>query len=111
MAKTMILPAAIRYQNELATTVANVKAAGIEGDTTLLEEVSGLVTSLQGGITALETSMSEGESDQVGEIALHCCESVLPAMSAVRESADALEAVVADDLWPLPTYQEMLFIR
>ena len=37
--------------------------------------------------------------------------SVLPAMGALRETADALERVVADDLWPLPTYQEMLFMR
>ena len=35
---------------------------------------------------------------------------VLPAMNAVRASADALEGLVADDLWPLPTYQEMLYI-
>ena len=41
----------------------------------------------------------------------YCCDNVLPAMLVVREAADALEAVVADDLWPLPTYQEMLFIR
>ena len=31
-------------------------------------------------------------------------------MAAVRAAADALEGIVADDLWPLPTYQEMLFI-
>jgi glutamine synthetase len=36
---------------------------------------------------------------------------VLPAMESLRASVDALEAVVADDVWPLPTYQEMLFIR
>jgi len=35
---------------------------------------------------------------------------VLPAMVEVRKAADALEAIVADDLWPLPTYEEMLFI-
>jgi glutamine synthetase len=34
----------------------------------------------------------------------------LPAMQAVRTAADTLESVVADDLWPLPTYQEMLYI-
>jgi glutamine synthetase len=39
------------------------------------------------------------------------CDKVLPAMLKVREFADALEAVVADDLWALPSYQEMLFIR
>jgi glutamine synthetase len=43
--------------------------------------------------------------------ARHFKEAVLPAMQEVRTAADALEALVADDLWPLPTYQEMLFIR
>jgi glutamine synthetase len=43
--------------------------------------------------------------------AKHACNTILPAMLGVREHADALEGVVADDLWPLPTYQEMLFIR
>jgi glutamine synthetase len=41
----------------------------------------------------------------------HFCKSVLPAMAKVRECADKLEGYVADDLWPLPTYQEMLFIK
>ena len=38
-------------------------------------------------------------------------DTVLPAMDAVRQGGDALERVVADDLWPLPKYSEMLFIR
>jgi len=38
-------------------------------------------------------------------------DSILPAMKAVRELGDKLESVVADDLWPLPTYREMLFIK
>ena len=37
-------------------------------------------------------------------------DSVLPAMASVRAAADTLETLVADDLWPLPTYQEMLYI-
>ena len=43
--------------------------------------------------------------------AKHACKKILPAMLAVREAVDALEGLVADDLWPLPTYQEMLFIK
>jgi glutamine synthetase len=111
IAKTMILPAATRYQNELASTCANLWAVGYEGDRTILEEVSGGVKSLQEGIAALEASMADGGSDQVVAEAAHFRDSVLPAMGAVREAADALEGLVADDLWPLPTYQEMLFIR
>jgi glutamine synthetase len=42
--------------------------------------------------------------------AWHAQEELLPAMTSVRAAADTLETLVADDLWPLPTYQEMLFI-
>jgi len=41
----------------------------------------------------------------------HSRDSILPAMKAVRDLADKLETIVADDLWPLPTYREMLFIK
>jgi len=41
----------------------------------------------------------------------HSADVLLPLMGAVREAADALEALVDDDLWPMPTYQEMLFMR
>ena len=43
--------------------------------------------------------------------ATHCCHTILPLMNKVRATADELEGIVADDLWPLPTYQEMLFIK
>lgn len=42
--------------------------------------------------------------------AAYCRDTMLPAMAHVRTAADRLEALVADDLWPLPTYQEMLYI-
>ena len=105
IAKTMILPAAIRYQNELASTVANLRAAGVESDTTLLAEISSRVKTLQDRIAALSAAMATGYEST------NCRDSVLPAMAAVRETADQLEGLVSDDLWPLPTYQEMLFIR
>ena len=50
---------------------------------------------------AAETTLSEAE---------HAGHELLPAMAAVRAAADTLEGMVADDLWPLPTYQEMLYI-
>ena len=43
--------------------------------------------------------------------AKHSRDAVIPAMNAVRAAGDKLEGIVADDLWPLPTYQEMLFIK
>jgi glutamine synthetase len=110
MAKTLILPAGLRYQGELAGQGANLKAVGVEYDSGLLDEVSGLVADLKTGIATLEAGLAGGHAeDTLGEAA-YACETLLPAMAAVREAADGLEHVVADDLWPLPTYQEMLFV-
>ncbi len=111
MAKTMIFPAAIRYQNELAATCANLKLLGYTFDTNSLDAVTDLVKNLQDSIADLEGAVAEPESDDLMAEARHCCDEVLPAMLKVRTYADALEGWVADDLWPLPTYQEMLFIK
>jgi len=111
MAKTMIFPAAIRYQNELAATCANLRALGYEFDTDTLDKLTELVKDLQDNTSLLSKALSHhGASDLEAE-AKHFCDDVLPAMVDVRKSADELEAWVADDLWPLPTYQEMLFIK
>ena len=111
MASTLIFPAAIRYQNELASTCANLKALDYELDTDTLDHLTSLVKSLQTSIAELRATMAEPESDDLLSEARHSCEVVLPAMNNVRKYADELEGVVADDLWPLPTYQEMLFIK
>ena len=111
IAKTVILPVAIRYQGELADTAASIKAAGIKPRTTLLQEITDLLRDLQKNITALEKLQAKDNFKSVGEEAVYQTKKILPAMLAVREVADALEGVVADDLWPLPSYQEMLFIK
>jgi glutamine synthetase len=110
IARTMIFPAANRYQGQLAATAASVKAAGLSPCTKTLEEVIALTNGLCDGIAALEKALGHHAGSLVDE-ARHCCLTVLPAMNTVRSYADQLEAVVADDLWPLPTYQEMLFIK
>ena len=111
IARTTILPAAVRYQTELATNVSTLKAAGVEADTTDLLAVSELVTTLRAGIAGLVAAQAGAEGHHgLAEAAYHR-DAVLPAMLAVRDAADAIEAVIADDLWSLPTYQEMLFIH
>jgi glutamine synthetase len=111
MARTLIFPAAIRYQNELASTCANLKLLGYEFDTDTLDRITDLVKALQDSIADLEKTLRHHESDGLEGEARHFCESVLPAVTAVRKWSDELEGCVADDLWPLPTYQEMLFIK
>lgn len=112
MARTLIFPAAIRYQNELAATCVNLQALGYDFDKDTLDTVTKLVKLLQNSIAILAAASTKAESIQDWhEKATCCCHEVLPAMNDVRKHADALECYVADDLWPLPTYQEMLFIR
>jgi glutamine synthetase len=111
IAQTMIFPAAVRYQNELASTCANLKLVGYEFDTDTLDQVTALVKELQDSCAALKELLSHPHPEDKLEAAKHCRDDVLPAMMDVRSAADRLEGLVADDLWPLPTYQEMLFIK
>lgn len=112
IAKTQIFPAAVRYQSELALSLANLKAVGIESDHETINEVTGLIGTLQTTIKELEALKDKEET--VKGIEKHCMfikDQILPKMLEVRETVDALEDIVADDLWPLPTYQEILFIK
>jgi glutamine synthetase len=111
MARTLIFPAAIRYQNELASTCANLKLVGYSFDTDTLDRVTDMVKGLQESLVGLEKALSHHDADGLQSEAAHFCDEVMPAMAEVRKWADDLEGWVADDLWPLPTYQEMLFIK
>ncbi|GLE50965.1 glutamine synthetase III family protein [Mycobacterium montefiorense] len=107
---TIILPAAVRYQTELAQNVATMKQAGVQPSTAALEAVSVPLADLSAALTSLKAALSDHSGESALEEATHAQEVLLPAMEAVRTAADELECVVADDLWPLPTYQEMLYI-
>jgi glutamine synthetase len=111
IAKTTILPAAMHYQRELAENATAVKAAGFAPDTSVLKQVTELIGKLQAGLAGLAVATGHHGSDGVLAEAKHFATAVLPAMLKVREAADELEAVVDDDLWPLPTFQEILFIK
>ncbi len=108
--KTMIYPAASKYLGELAASAANVKAAGLTPNTKVLELVNELSVGLLDSIGALEGVLGH-HCDGLVEEAKNCCHKILPAMNTVREYADKLEEIVSDQIWPLPTYQEMLFIK
>jgi glutamine synthetase len=110
MANTLILPAGLRYQTELATNLASLKAIDAEIDTSTLDEVSAAIKALRAGITTLRAEIGHDSEGSAEEQATHIRDNDLPAMNAVRAAADELETLVADDLWPLATYQEMLFI-
>ncbi|MBS44679.1 MAG: glutamine synthetase type III [Nocardioides sp.] len=110
MAQTMVLPAAIRYQTELAQNVAALKAAGVEADLSALNEISAPIADLKAGLAKLTEVCSAEPEEDLLEHARYMRDEVLPVMAAIRAAADTLENMVADDLWSLPTYQEMLYI-
>ena len=103
--KTLILPAAIRYTAELSAAASASAPAK-----RLLGEVSGFADKLDSSLASLEKALGH-ESPGAFEEAKHLKDEVLPLMLSVRGAADSLETLLADDLWPLPTYQEMLFMR
>jgi glutamine synthetase len=114
IARGQILPAALRYQKEVADSVAATKAAGVSSPAaveTLNALVSG-INDLSKNIAALEKEAGHhGDGSDPYAHAKHMREHVFPALNNLRAAADKLEGLVADDLWPLPTYREMLFIK
>jgi glutamine synthetase len=74
--------------------------------------VTDLVKNLQDSISVLSMALGQvGHDGGVLKAAAYCSSDLLPSMTMVRKYADELEGWVADDVWPLPTYQEMLFIK
>jgi glutamine synthetase len=113
MGRTMILPAALKYQADVATAVNATKAAGVDNSRQLelLKSLTGTVSCFQEAIDKLEHSLGDHGDGDVLAHAKHFRDSVLPAMNQVRALGDKLETMVADEYWPLPTYREMLFIK
>jgi glutamine synthetase len=110
---TMVLPAAFSYLNSLAEGAALAKQAGIGAvpQVEAAERLGKLVSDLQKRRDALVAAVekAEGMHDEAEKQAKFLTSTGADAMAAVRACADALENLVADDLWPLPKYREMLF--
>jgi glutamine synthetase len=101
IARTLLLPAAVRH-------LAELRAAGVDN---LVDECGDLVARFAEAIFALEkVNAPHPDVDELAH-SQYMRDEVLPAMDGVRAVADRLERIVADDLWPLPRYSEMLFIK
>jgi glutamine synthetase len=97
----MILPAALRH----------LALIGESGVSSIEAEVRGLVDELVAALGELEAANADPGELEGMEMALYARDTQIAAMARVREAADKLEKVVTDDLWPLPKYEEMLFIK
>jgi len=114
MARTMIMPAALAHQKRVADAIEAAQGAGVdcEEQRAMLEDVVALVNGLRARIEALDhVTRHHGGSDDPLDHAKHIKQHVKPAMSDLRQVADDLEAIVADELWPMPKYRDLLFIK
>jgi glutamine synthetase len=112
MANRYILPAALEYQKQIALSVSAVKAAGgksVEGKK-LLDRLTKLVDQLKQRSDKLAKALEHENGDSVKH-AKHFRDVVIPAMTALRETGDAIEVEMPHETWPLATYREMLFIK
>ncbi len=110
MARTQVYPAAVRYLSELASALQEQQAMGLQPSLAVRNTIGELLHQLNNGCDALEQALAATPHDTESHIR-HCANQLMPLLGQLRSAVDGLEAVVDDSLWPLPSYQEMLFIR
>ena len=112
IANRYILPAAFEYQKQVGESVAAAKAGGVpsrEGKKHLSHLVK-LIDNFRGQTDKLATALDHN-SASTGKHAKYMRDTVVPAMARLRELGDEIELLVPHELWPLPTYREMLFVK
>ncbi len=113
MASKQIIPAVIKYTTQLAGSLGAVKNACPEADvsvqTELLVETSALLSDMKVALASLENALEICSGLGSAEQAHAYHEKVVPAMDALRAPADRLEMIVDKDLWPFPSYGDLIF--
>ena len=112
MAGKDIIPAVSAYTGDLANTVLAVKEAGATASTQveLLKQVDGLLTEAQAALETLQAETAKASAiEDVKAQAFYYKDTVKAAMDALRAPVDKLEMVVDSDIWPMPTYGELMF--
>jgi glutamine synthetase len=112
IARTMVLPAALRHQTMLGQAITATENAGVDCADTVqaLTDFAGMVTAARQAMVAVEERSSHIDAEPMKH-ATHIRSQVWPAMVTLREAVDLLETHVAADLWPMPTYRELLVLR
>ncbi len=114
IARSIISPAAMKYQKQLADGLVSAKSAAPKADfkaqESLLEKIAGMNSGLLTKLDALQVITEKALGESVHKAAIVYLNEVIPAMNAVRDIADSLELYVDDSIWPLPKYRELLFV-
>ena len=112
IASKHILPAVVKYTKQLADTVIAVKEAGADAEvqSEILNEVSRLLKEAKEALVKLgEVTNQAAEKEEGKEQAFWFYEEVSPAMQALRDPVDKLEMIVAKEVWPMPSYGDLMF--
>ena len=115
MATKQIIPAVVKYTTVLAESVNQVRAAGktynVSVQEKLLEKTSALLAESYEALNHLAEVTAEIEKKEEGpERAGYCLDVIMPAMTELRTPVDALEMVVDKEMWPMPSYGDLMFI-
>ena len=111
MAKTLIYPAAISYLTSLSDAALGTKEMGIKLDDSIAKTVAAEANAMMTAVNELITASAKEDFASTNDHMQYCAKDIRALMDKVRAHADTLECEVADKLWPLPKYQEMLFIK
>jgi glutamine synthetase len=114
IARTQVYPAAVRYLGELGKALQEQQAMGLHPNLKLRNQLGELLEQLNNGCDALEQALRGGHgtgAESTEGHMRHCADTLMPLIDTLRSAVDGLEAVVDDADWPLPSYQEMLFMR
>jgi len=111
MAKTMIYPAAMQYMSTLLETYKSSASMGIEMDTSMVKTLAENADAMMAAVGKLSVAAAREDFASTDEHMQYCANEIRSLMDEIRAYADTLETELADDLWPLPKYREMLFIK
>ena len=112
IAAKQIIPAVVKYTKELADTVLAVKEAGVDASVQaeMLADISGLLTETKAALKKLEAVTEEAAGKEEGKVQSEFYHfSVVPAMEGLRTPVDELEMIVDKEVWPMPSYGDLLF--
>ncbi len=120
LAKNHIIPIAVRYQNtlidnarglaEVLDSKTYVKLSRLQVQT--IKDISEHVTQVKLQVDEmLEERKKANRMEDHAAAAEAYCTKVMPYFETIRRHVDKLELLVDDELWPLPKYRELLFIR
>jgi glutamine synthetase len=111
MAKTSIYPSAMKYLAALAETSAGLAELDIKLDSSVAKTVASEADAMMAAVAKLSKALTKHDFDSEEAHMAYMAHEVRGLMDEVRSHADTLEAEVANEVWPLPKYSEMLFIK